>query len=271
MLVLHRASRCFAILNLYPYNSGHLMVVPYEHVASLEDVDSATRGEMFDLAALTVEAARTVLNCTGFNLGMNLGEHAGAGVAHHIHLHVVPRWVGDANFMPLIGDTMVMPELIPVTYARLRAGLEGLQAQRQHGAVCQAGALVYLPAQRAIVARQTATGELVLPKGHVEAGESSASAAVREVREETGYAAEIIGWAGSTIFEATAPDGQPETRYVAYFLATGTETTESARHLGKDTCVIPLDEVEGSLSIPALRAMVAGVLPTLESLGAGHR
>ncbi|HMM42838.1 MAG TPA: HIT domain-containing protein, partial [Thermomicrobiales bacterium] len=118
-LIVHRGERAFVMLNLYPYNSGHSMVVPYDHVPTIEELDPAARAELLELATLAVEASRRVLRCDGFNLGLNLGAVAGAGVADHLHMHVVPRWTGHANFLPILGDTLVMPELLPSTYARL--------------------------------------------------------------------------------------------------------------------------------------------------------
>jgi ATP adenylyltransferase len=265
-LVVLRGERAFLILNRYPYNSGHLMVVPYEHAASIEETDAATRAELFELASLAVEACRQLLRCDGFNLGMNLGEVAGAGVAHHLHLHVVPRWTGDVNFMPVIGATMVMPELLPVTHARLRAEVEGIVAARQHGARRQAGAVVVLPERAAVVLRRTTTGDIVIPKGHIEPGESAAEAALREVREETGVVATISGWAGSMEFDIERPDGTREPRHVAYFLATGRETPETASHLEDDTLIVPLDVAIDRLRIAPLRELLQRVAPILSQL-----
>ena len=122
-LILHRGRHVFVILNLFPYNSGHLMIVPNAHLASPEDLPPDAAVEMALLLAPTLRALRRVLGCAGFNTGLNIGEVAGAGIAAHLHQHVVPRWVGDANFMPLLAGAMVMPELIPVTYAKIRAEL----------------------------------------------------------------------------------------------------------------------------------------------------
>jgi ATP adenylyltransferase len=122
-LILHRAERNFVILNLYPYNSGHLMVVPYEHTADLTALDTATRDEMIALAQRMVVIIRDEYSPQGFNLGMNLGHVAGAGIADHLHMHVVPRWAGDTNFMPVVGQTKVLPELLETTYDRLKARL----------------------------------------------------------------------------------------------------------------------------------------------------
>ncbi len=122
-LILHRGERAFVIMNLYPYNTGHLMIVPNAHVASPEDADPEVMREMAVLRGPVLRALRRALSPDGFNLGLNVGAPAGAGVADHLHEHVVPRWQGDANFMPILASTMVMPELIPVTYAKLRAEL----------------------------------------------------------------------------------------------------------------------------------------------------
>src|SRR5688572_16674807 len=122
-LILHRGQRVFVIMNLYPYNTGHLMIVPNAHIASPEDGDPDAMREMAELRSPVLRALRRALSPDGFNLGLNVGAPAGAGVADHLHEHVVPRWLGDANFMPILASTTVMPELIPVTYAKLRAEL----------------------------------------------------------------------------------------------------------------------------------------------------
>ncbi|WP_240644239.1 HIT family protein [Antribacter gilvus] len=118
-LVVARGERCFALLNLYPYNSGHLMVLPYRHVSDYTDLDD---GETAELAAMTkaaVRALRAAYAPSGFNLGLNQGEVAGAGIAAHLHQHVVPRWLGDANFLPVVGQTKALPELLADTRRRL--------------------------------------------------------------------------------------------------------------------------------------------------------
>ena len=118
-LIIHRASLNFVILNLYPYTSGHLMIVPYEHVASLASVTEPVTTEMMALAKKAQTSLEAEYRPDGFNIGMNLGRNAGAGVAEHIHLHVVPRWAGDANFVSIIGETRVLPEDLATTYDRL--------------------------------------------------------------------------------------------------------------------------------------------------------
>lgn len=122
-LILHRGKHCFVIMNLYPYNTGHIMIVPNKHADDLDLLDPATLHEMADVLPVATRALRRVLSCQGFNVGLNIGSVAGAGVAEHLHQHVVPRWVGDANFMPIIASTTVMPELIPASYAKIRAEL----------------------------------------------------------------------------------------------------------------------------------------------------
>jgi ATP adenylyltransferase len=118
-LIVHRAATAYAVLNLYPYNPGHLMVVPFRHIA---DYTELTAEEVADVAALTQEAmqaVRTASAAHGFNIGMNQGEVAGAGIAAHLHQHVVPRWGGDTNFMPVIAQTKVLPQLLTDTRALL--------------------------------------------------------------------------------------------------------------------------------------------------------
>jgi ATP adenylyltransferase len=122
-LILLRAGHNFVIMNLYPYNTGHLMIVPYLHTADFVGLAPETLGEMGTLAQKMVHLIGEEYRPQGYNLGMNLGRVAGAGLADHLHLHVVPRWSGDTNFMPIVGATKVMPELLETTYDRLRARL----------------------------------------------------------------------------------------------------------------------------------------------------
>ncbi len=123
-LILLRGQRNFVILNLYPYNSAHLMVVPYEHTADFAGLDALTVGEMMALLQRMIRVIQAEYRPDGFNVGLNLGRVAGAGVADHVHTHLVPRWVGDTNFMPVVGATKVMPELLETTYDRLKARLQ---------------------------------------------------------------------------------------------------------------------------------------------------
>jgi len=118
--VLHRASASFVVLNIYPYISGHLLIVPNEHVADLDAATKETTDELMDLAKRSQTALRAVYQPEGFNLGMNLGKSAGAGIADHIHIHMLPRWAGDTNFMSTVGDTRVIPEDLATTYRKLK-------------------------------------------------------------------------------------------------------------------------------------------------------
>jgi ATP adenylyltransferase len=118
--ILYRAQLCYVILNRFPYNNGHLMVVPYAHAAALEELDAETLAELMALAQLSLRVLREAYDPQGFNVGLNIGAVAGAGVADHIHLHIVPRWSGDCNYMTTVARTRVIPEWVDQTYQRLR-------------------------------------------------------------------------------------------------------------------------------------------------------
>jgi ATP adenylyltransferase len=120
-LIVHRGEQNFVILNRYPYTSGHLMVVPYQHAAALEDVSEEASAEMMRLARTSVRHLKTLYHPEGLNLGLNLGTSAGAGIAGHLHLHVLPRWTGDTNFMTVVAETRVLPESLEETWTRVRA------------------------------------------------------------------------------------------------------------------------------------------------------
>ncbi len=119
--IVHRGRHNFVILNLYPYTTGHLMVVPYRHIASLKEAIPDELDEMMALARKAEAHLTTAYSPKGFNIGMNIGESAGAGIAGHLHLHVLPRWPGDANFISVIGETRVMPETLADTFSKLKA------------------------------------------------------------------------------------------------------------------------------------------------------
>jgi ATP adenylyltransferase len=119
-LVVHRGRLAFVILNLYPYNNGHLMVVPRRHVASLAETGAEELAELFTLTRQAEIALTEAYAPQGLNIGVNLGKAAGAGVADHLHIHLVPRWTGDTNFMTVVGESRVLPETLPDTVARLR-------------------------------------------------------------------------------------------------------------------------------------------------------
>jgi len=121
-LIVHRGERCFVILNLYPYTSGHLMVAPFEHLGRLQDAAPEVTAEMMGLAQQAMRRMEDVYAPEGFNVGLNQGRVAGAGVEGHIHLHVVPRWAGDNNYMPIVADTRVMPQSLEETYDALEGG-----------------------------------------------------------------------------------------------------------------------------------------------------
>ena len=125
-LILYRGERAFVLLNLFPYTSGHLMIAPYEHVAALDEADEAAATEMMLLARTAQAQLRSVYRAPGFNIGMNIGSCAGAGIAGHIHVHVLPRWPGDVNFMTTVGETRVIPEDIQETYRKLFAAFHNL-------------------------------------------------------------------------------------------------------------------------------------------------
>ena len=118
--ILKRAEFNFVILNIYPYATGHLLIVPYTHIAELDQADKPTTDEMMDLTKRSRSALSQVYSLEGFNLGMNLGKSAGAGVAEHFHMHVVPRWSGDVNFITAVGETRTMPESLHTTYEKLK-------------------------------------------------------------------------------------------------------------------------------------------------------
>ncbi|MBZ5567461.1 MAG: HIT domain-containing protein [Acidobacteriia bacterium] len=122
--IIHRGEHCFIILNIYPYTSGHVMIVPYEHVDELRKVSPAAAAEMMALSQRVESALRAAYKPDGINLGMNIGAAAGAGVAGHIHMHVLPRWIADSNFMSTVAETRVVPEDLATTWEKLRRQLE---------------------------------------------------------------------------------------------------------------------------------------------------
>jgi ATP adenylyltransferase len=123
-LVFHRGKHVYMILNRYPYTSGHVMCVPFAHEARLHNLTAAARGEMMELVSFAVQVLQYVYAPDGFNVGLNLGEMAGAGVADHLHMHIVPRWGGDTNFMTSVGGTRVLPETLSETYQRVKEAWE---------------------------------------------------------------------------------------------------------------------------------------------------
>ena len=124
-LIAFRSERAYVILNRYPYTSGHLMVVPFDHKPNLEELDPQTRAEMMELTTRCMTALRKIYHPEAFNMGANIGESAGAGVKSHVHIHIVPRWGGDTNFMTVVGEVRVLPESLERTYERVRSAFFG--------------------------------------------------------------------------------------------------------------------------------------------------
>jgi ATP adenylyltransferase len=120
-LLVYRGQNIFTVMNLYPYNSGHLMVLPQQHVAALTDVPFQVQAEIMAMTSYLTGLLTDIMNPDGFNVGINLGRAAGAGIDTHLHLHVVPRWNGDSNFMPVVGQTRILPEELPATYEKITA------------------------------------------------------------------------------------------------------------------------------------------------------
>lgn len=128
-LVLHRGTHGFVIMNRYPYNSGHLLVAPYAHVKSLELLPADCALDLIRMTNLSIRALQLAVGPEGFNVGLNLGQVSGAGIEAHLHLHIVPRWNGDTNFMSLLAETRVIPEHLRTTYRKLRATFRSALAE----------------------------------------------------------------------------------------------------------------------------------------------
>lgn len=122
--IVHRGQHCFVILNAYPYTSGHVMVVPYAHLDQLVKLPAQAAHEMIELSQKMETILRQAYNAEGINLGMNIGKCAGAGVAGHVHMHVLPRWTADANFISVVGETRVLPETLESTYQKIKDAIE---------------------------------------------------------------------------------------------------------------------------------------------------
>lgn len=250
-LILLRGDHAFAIMNRYPYNTGHVMLVPNEHVATPEDAALSGLTELATLLPATLRALRRVLGCDGFNVGFNVGADAGAGVADHLHQHVVPRWEGDANFMPILAATMVLPELIPVTYAKLRAELS-----RELSGANRVSCVALAADRDAILAVETDAGWR-LPIATADASEPLWRTSHRLVTDLSGAEPEIAGWAGPSpanqsgvglAFSITAARGDDLSRDpAARWLA-----TDEVRLLGPDAAT----------AANVVAARVAGEVPS---------
>ena len=126
MLILYRGENSFVIMNLYPYNNGHLMIAPYQHTDSTHELNSSSRSEIMELADQIMTIQKNIMNADGFNYGANIGYSGGAGIADHIHFHIVPRWTGDTNFMPVFCEVKVHPEHLRSTYEKLHPHFKNL-------------------------------------------------------------------------------------------------------------------------------------------------
>ena len=129
-LIIYRGRNAYIMLNRYPYNNGHLMIVPYNHLSEIYMLNDDEMLEVMKLSSLSVKVLRNEFSPEGFNIGLNLGKIAGAGIDEHLHIHIVPRWKGDTNFMPVIADTKVIPEALKDTYRRLREHISLLEEER---------------------------------------------------------------------------------------------------------------------------------------------
>lgn len=129
-LILHRGETSYVMMNRFPYNNGHLLIVPNRHVAAIKDLNPKENEEMMRLTGQSIEIMTEMINAEGFNCGINLGKSAGAGIEDHLHMHVVPRWIGDTNFLPIMSDTRSMPEYLTDTYDRLIDGFKKIKGER---------------------------------------------------------------------------------------------------------------------------------------------
>ena len=184
-LILHRGTHTFVIMNLFPYNTGHVMVVPHQHASDPAELDLAALCELGQMLPLLTRALRRVFDCDGFNVGLNIGSVAGAGVADHLHQHVVPRWEGDANFMPILASTMAIPELIPSTYAKIRAELH---RELTGAMICEA--VILLDNDARILTRDGGLPQITI------APEEPVWGAVVRALPDAVQDVEIAGWAG---------------------------------------------------------------------------
>ncbi|CAN5474436.1 hypothetical protein BH09CHL1_BH09CHL1_05460 [soil metagenome] len=233
-LILHRGPRTFAVMNLFPYNTGHAMILPNDHLASPEELDDETTIEIARFLPVLLAAARRALGPGGFNVGMNLGSIAGAGIAAHLHQHIVPRWQGDANFMPILANTKALPELIAVTYAKIRAELARSTAPVPLVAFSSDRTSVYVDHNGILPVIESSGGGALWGIGQSELG-------------RLGLPAFFTGWAGRT---EASPASTPA---LAYEVAESTGAQLNPHSIAHD-----LD-----LLVPGDRAIVAQALQNL--------
>ena len=216
-LIVHREPDIFVIMNLFPYNTAHLMIVPTAHVESPETAPERALARLGTLLQPVTRALRRVLTCDGFNVGFNVGAVAGAGVAEHLHQHVVPRWTGDANFMPILAGTMVLPELIPASYAKVRAELrrEMLPPDAPH----RDDVLVVATTNARDVLLQQDPSGLRLPRFRAGAERPLWRVALQGVSRVVGEA-ELIGWGGAS---STLTDQVPVFRVLGREIVAGND------------------------------------------------
>lgn len=207
-LIVHRGEHAFAIMNLFPYNTGHLMLVPNSHAHDLGALSQDARTELAELTASFCAGLQLVTGCDGLNTGINLGSAAGAGIAEHVHQHIVPRWIGDANFMPIVGGTKVLPELIPATYAKLRA-----EVARQKSGAETVNAVLIAPDRAGMYLAGNDLPSIPLANG-IPVWKS-----VMNAMADESSSCELLGWAGSG---ATASDAlEPPALTVSFSPQTG--------------------------------------------------
>ena len=255
-LILHRGAHAFVIMNLYPYNTGHTMVVPTAHVATPEEAPTAALEEMARLLPAVTGAARRALGCHGFNVGMNVGAVAGAGIADHLHQHVVPRWEGDANFMPILAATMVLPELIPVTYAKLRAELAREPASRPTTDGGEVVCVVLVRADQDLLVVRGGGGWR-LPVATAEATEASWRAATRTLSGLVPGDVDLVGWAGAV----RASEGAAGLTFRASDAAQTALAPATARWLA----VSDIGETLGDTDVATVRSALANLAPTVSA------
>ncbi|MFN8513517.1 MAG: HIT domain-containing protein [Chloroflexia bacterium] len=235
-LILHRGTNAFVIMNLFPYNTGHVMIVPYAHVSTLTTLPAAALAEMTALLPWVTGLLERTLRPHGFNVGLNIGSVAGAGIGDHLHMHVVPRWGGDANFMPILANTMVLPELIPVTQAKLLGEIARTPYPHltDDPAVAEQAGGVVFDASGRIALRRAKKGDASSQRPH-RSGRPAATAAIREVAEEMGLATRLIDWLGDYRFTFK------KDRHVGYFLCTSNPTSPTSPRTRAPTPPSPAD------------------------------